>query len=274
MEPYTVGLTSCGRFDLLKTTLSTLYAHIDGPLEKIIVIEDSADYNVEQVIDQFRDKNINIELIVNGSQIGQVRSIDKLFSRIKTDWVFTCEDDWEFLSRGFISSSFTLMKEFDSCSTVSLQKPQPGSIKYSNVAIARSGTPYRVARAIPRWPYAGFFFGPGLKRMRDYKVVGPYANLGAKVGEGIVAQAYFDLGYRILTMNRQFIRHIGDDRHVHDPVREVGGVTKLKRSIRDRMNRAGWQLFKQKSLNNLVTTRFLHERRSMNNWQNWENHDV
>ena len=34
MEPYSVALTSCGRFDLLERTLASLLPRLDGPPEK------------------------------------------------------------------------------------------------------------------------------------------------------------------------------------------------------------------------------------------------
>ena len=50
-------------------------------------------------------------------------SIDRAYSKVKTEWVFHCEDDWEFFSGGFIEQSFTLLEEFDKFSLIELRSP-------------------------------------------------------------------------------------------------------------------------------------------------------
>ncbi len=119
-EPYTIALTSCGRFDLLEKTLDSLIPRLESLPKKILIIEDSGNYEVENVLGRFRTRDLSIETIINKERIGQVRSIDKLYSSIQTDWVFHCEDDWEFIDSGFLHNSYLLMKKYDSCSTVNL----------------------------------------------------------------------------------------------------------------------------------------------------------
>ena len=100
MEPYTVALTSCGRFDLLERTLQSLLPRLDGPLARILIAEDSGDRSVLDVVRAFDGQPARIEAIINDPPLGQVKNIDRLYSRIETDWVFHCEDDWEFFSEG------------------------------------------------------------------------------------------------------------------------------------------------------------------------------
>ena len=269
MEPYTVALTSCGRFDLLQRTLASLLPRLHGPLDKIIVVEDSGDLNVENVILKFSDFKFRIETIVNETQLGQVRSIDKLLSNVETEWVFTCEDDWEFISDGFLDKSYKLMKEFDSCSTVSLTGHVHSSKHFSKNGVAQCGLSFYVAESIPNWPYAGFFFGPGLKRMRDYRIVGPYDDLGTRVGEGMVASVYKDLGYRTLQLEQKFIQHIGWERHVYDPKREFKGLRRKINSLKRRAKQTYWMINPKTHPSTRVKRRFENELATMNRWKVW-----
>ena len=116
MEPYTVVLTSCGRFDLLERTLTSLLSRLTGPLAGIVLIEDSGDPAVHDVVSRFG----GIEVIVNDPPLGQIKSIDRAYSRVETEWIFHCEDDWEFCRDGFIEESFDILKEFERFSTVKL----------------------------------------------------------------------------------------------------------------------------------------------------------
>ncbi len=269
MEPYTVALTSCGRFDLLERTLQSLLPRLNGPLEKIVIIEDSGDYRIEEVAEKFSNDQIRFEVIVNHSKLGQIRSIDKLLSHVDTEWVFTCEDDWEFIADGFVDVSYALMKEFDSCSAVSIVGHNPSSTYFTKCDVTECGLTYFIADLVARWPYAGYFLGPGLKRMRDYRIVGPFDGLGIGVGEGMIASVYRDLGYRVLQLERRYIKHIGEGRHLCDPARELTGYERKKRSVRRRINKAYWMLRPEMSPKYRVLHRFEVENARMQRWKVW-----
>ena len=94
MSNITFVLTSCGRYDLLRYTLkSFLQYNTHYPIEKYIIIEDGA-YNNE--LGQVMNEYPWMEWIVNGKRIGQIKSIDRAYSLVKTEYIFHCEDDWEF----------------------------------------------------------------------------------------------------------------------------------------------------------------------------------
>ena len=40
--------------------------------------------------------------LILGKQKKQVPAIDQAYSLVETEWVFHCEDDWEFTKPGFI----------------------------------------------------------------------------------------------------------------------------------------------------------------------------
>ena len=244
MQPYTVALTSCGRFDLLKRTLESLLPRLEGPLAKVLVIEDSGDRGVYDVLRQFEGAGPDIEAILNDPPIGQIRSIDWLYARVETDWIFHCEDDWEFFGDGFIAASFAILQELPRCSMVNLRDPAEvgESDLFDPEAVTPSGARYSLVSMKNSWKFGGLHFNPGLRRMRDYRIVGPYADLGPKTNEARVSECYRDLGYRVAHLAPPVMRHIGDGRHVRDPVSSVSGFARLKRSATARLARLRWAI--------------------------------
>ena len=238
MEPYTVALTSCGRFDLLERTLGSLLPRLEGPVAKLVVTEDSGDPAVHDVIRRFSGNGLKFETLVNERRIGLIRSIDRLYSRVETEWVFHCEDDWEFFSDGFIRSSFAVLKESDRYSMVGLRMASDFPPGYMGPLLAtRSGVAYRFADPALAGPMAGLTFNPGLRRMRDYRIVGPYSGFRALARESRVARCYLELGYRMAYLAEPAIRHIGDERRVRDVTRPRVFPDRLFNSIRKRSDR-------------------------------------
>jgi len=266
-EPYTVALTSCGRFDLLEKTLTSLIPRLDPLPEKILLIEDSGNYEVEDVLNQFRGQKLPIETIVNRKNIGQVGSIDRLYSQIETDWIFHCEDDWEFIDSGFIADSYLLMSNYDSCSAVTLMGgPSPNAD--SCIANVASDVAFFI------WdrdcPWSGYTFQPGLRRMRDYRIVGPYVLLDRKMDEVRVSHAYKNLGYRMLMLEHPYIRHIGGGRHVTDPSWEKTWLQRQIRSAKLRFDHMRYRLNPEANPHIHVKRRWEAARYNMRNWIDWD----
>lgn len=239
MEPYTVTLTSCGRFDLLEQTLRSLLPRLDGPAEAILISEDSADHGIHEVLEQFRSNLVPMILaVVNDPPIGQIASIDNLYQLVDTDWVFHCEDDWEFFGAGFIESSFALLMEHSEFSMVGLRDASEYGVSAfgPEQVDPQTRVRHRIADGSSRWQgqYSGIHFNPGLRRMSDYRSVGPYGTLGRDVREVTVSEAYRDLGYRVAILAEPAVRHIGHGRHVRDSFQRPGFWYRKKRSARKR----------------------------------------
>ncbi len=270
IEPYTVALTSCGRFDLLQKTLTSLFPQLIGPVTKMVIIDDSGDCSIENVVDCFVNRGIQIELIVNKEKLGQIRSIDYMYSKIETEYVFACEDDWEFIAGGFLPEAFEVMRAYDSCSKCMVTGGLgSASEQYEGEITTANGVSCYVGDSISGAPYTGFMFGPGLTRMREYRIFGPYADLGVKSSEGVVSKAHLDLGYRLTWLKNQYVRHIGNNRHILDPKREMSGAKKLNRSIRKRLQKLEWKLFPNRNPYPHIRRRYAKERLSMRNWHDF-----
>ncbi len=237
MEPYTVTLTSCGRFNLLEATLATLLPRLGGPLSKILVSEDSGDEAVFEVTNKFSDHKI--EVFLNKPALGQMRSIDNLYSKIDTDWIFHCEDDWEFFSEEFIEKSFVILKAFEDISMVSLRPRQELNplVRHQPVKWIDS-VHYFVADPASHPEYFGYSFNPGLRRLEDYWKVAPFSVL--PTGERDVSYCFKRLGYKMAYLEEPACRHIGGSQHVHDPYlprRPRTVRAKLASSIKKRWRR-------------------------------------
>ena len=250
MEPYTVALTSCGRFDLLERTLRSLLPRLDGPVAQILIIEDSGNCGILELVQQFGSGPCSINVLINKSPLGQIKSIDRLYSHVETEWVFHCEDDWECSGKDLIRKSFSVLNESDRFSMVSLRNiSEHGQAVFGPKKITSTGVGYHVADGTIPWhgEAAGLNFNPGMRRMCDYQLVGPYAKWGMHPSEAQVSQAYRKFGYLITCLAEPAIRHIGDGRHVRDPFQLTGFNHRMVRSVRKRLLRLRGKLSTDKS---------------------------
>ena len=203
-------------------------------MKEIVIGDDSGDERVHGVASQF---DCGIVVLVNTPPIGQIRSIDRIYSQLTTEWVFHCEDDWEFFTNDFIEKSFAIMESDEQLSMVALRDlTEYGRTAFGKECVTASGIRYRVADVSHGWSgrFGGIHFNPGLRRMAHYRKVGPYAAIGSKVEEVNVSEAYRELGLRIALLTEPAVRHIGDGRHVRDPFKPSGLVHRIKRSATKR----------------------------------------
>ena len=235
LQPYTVVLTSCGRFDLLHETLSSFYRHVDFAPHELIVVEDSADDRVRRVVDSF---GVAARTLVNAVQLGQMRSIDRAYAQVTTPLIFHCEDDWLFTRGGFIRESATVLQTYGDVSMVGLRPRQELNplVRDSPVEHLHATAYFRMDPKLHP-EYFSYSFNPGLRRLADYTRLGPFEPIG---GEGDVSYAFKTAGFRIANLEIPAVRHIGSGRHVHDPAqtaRPQNTIQRLQRSMRKRLKR-------------------------------------
>ena len=214
MEEVTLVITSCGRFDLLKRTLDSFFEKNTYPIKKIIITEDSTEgKKLENLISQYEnEKNKhNFCLIINETREGQLKSIDKAYNEVDTEYIFHCEDDWIFLKKGFIEKSLKLLKEDRRLLTVGLRsrKDFKESFFRKEEYISKDGEKfYEVKDEI-------FTYNPGLRRKSDNDLFGSHEKLKDKLYEMELSKFYKDRNYRTIYFKEKYVEHIGDKRHVH-----------------------------------------------------------
>ncbi len=237
MPAYSVVITSCGRFDLLRATLASLLPHLEVPPEKIIVVEDSCDRAVEDVVAEFDGA---FEVLVNPSKLGQIASIDRAYQRVETPFIFHCEDDWEFFRGGFITELARLLDAESTVSMIGLRPRAELNPLVRNLPMESTATVqfFRYDPALHP-EYFGYSFNPGLRRLADYRKLGPFAPLGH---EPDVSYAFKKAGFRMAGLENPAVRHIGWGRHIDDPYQPRRSRTfaqRLRKSIGKRLKRMG-----------------------------------
>src|SRR5262245_5965530 len=234
-EPYTLVVTSCGRFDLLEQTLRSFWAHADIAPEELIVVEDSTDTHVHKVLDGL---DLRARILVNETRLGQMRSIDRAYAEVRTPLIFHCEDDWLFTRGGFIESSATILASQHDVSMVGLRPRAELNPLVRASPVQRVGE-VEYFRTDPKLhpEYFSYSFNPGLRRLSDYVRLGPYGRLE---GEEIVSYTFKKAGFCMANLEAPAVSHIGYGRHIDDPTRSPRArtrVQRLVRSVRKRVKR-------------------------------------
>jgi hypothetical protein len=235
LQPYTLVITSCGRFDLLETTLRSFYSHVDVAPRELIVVEDSADERVREVVGGF---GVPARTLVNGGRLGQMQSIDRAYAQVGTPLIFHCEDDWLFTRGGFVRESVALLQALPDVSMVGLRPRAELNPLVRQTPMERLGsiTYFRLDPTLHP-EYFSHSFNPGLRRLADYARLGPYAPLGQ---EPDVSYVFKKAGFRIANLEVPAVQHIGWGRHIDDPKhnpRPRNPIQRLERSIRKRVKR-------------------------------------
>jgi hypothetical protein len=188
------------------------------PIEKYIIIDDSAMVKFHRELEA--EFGAMFEIIKNTMRIGQIASIDKAYSQVKTPYVFHCEDDWEFYRPGFIELSLALLYCDPKILQVWLRERadtnghpvEPGYWTTAGITYQKLSYDFQ--------GYHGFSFNPGLKRMKDYDLIKPYGSVkydsthpGKRAKyyapESEISEFYKKLGYKAVIPMEGYVKHIG-----------------------------------------------------------------
>ena len=238
-KDYAVVLTSCGRFDLLRQTCLSFARYADILPRQFIVVEDSGCEEVREVL---ADISLPFEFVINRPRLGQAAAIDAGYARVKTDYVFHCQDDWAFFRSGFIAESFAVLDAHPKVSAIMLRGRDEHrrfkKLRYETI----DGIEYFRARRSLHWYYFGYGYNPGLRRMADYKSIAPIAQIG---GEKEVSFVFKQLGFCTAHLEVPAVRHLGYGRRALD-MQPADKKSKLRKKLtrwQTRIKMAKWQLF-------------------------------
>jgi hypothetical protein len=150
-----------------------------------------------------------VKWIKNGDRRGQSYSIDRLYSEIHEEYIFWCEDDWEFTESYFLQPSKQILDANPDISMVALRSDW-------NHPLVEDPRGFKIAE--PYWGgvWGGTCWNPGLRRLSDYRRFGSY---GRHVGYGTHglgheqkwSKLHLDSGYRIAVLPNH-CHHIGEQR--------------------------------------------------------------
>ncbi len=180
MKDITVCITSCNRFALLKQAIESLLNLNTYPISRIVVIEDSGKLEIkDKILNSFSNK---IELIFNEINIGQIKSIDKVYKTVDTPYILHIEDDYNFVGNtNFIQNSIDILSERTDVHQIWIRHMDdfiPTHTQVFNDAAFSSeilsttnGVMYKMVSLHFGW--CGFTFNPSIKRTEDYHRVFP-----------------------------------------------------------------------------------------------------
>jgi hypothetical protein len=228
MKQVTLVITSCGRFNLLRRTIDSFFKFNTYPIEECIIVEDSGIIDHTEFMDIIFTIPVPCKFIINGNNLGQIKSIDLAYSKVTTDYIFHCEDDWEFYKSRFIEDSFDILLHDDSVINVWLRSYD--DTNHHPIEHIRhdynTGHYYYMSLDYKKF-WHGFSFNPGLRRTSDVMKLYPFSELTPVIekngkliiGEIDLSVYYFNLGYRgAITSNYNgYVRHIGWDEHITLP---------------------------------------------------------
>jgi hypothetical protein len=213
----TMVLTSCNRLDLLERTIQSIPKETLDKIPNKILIDDSADIQCFSSL-EIENKSgylIGWDLLLNEEKLGQAASIDRAYSKVKTEYVFHCEDDWNFSDGDFIDRSLPILEKYDNVVQVTFRSDSPHPVCDD---VYEEGTISEFQVLIPGyngWP--GFTYNPNLFRFSAYDLVKPIAGKSEK-DVGII---YKEKELFTVSLTNKSVSHIGDGRHVYDI---IGGV--------------------------------------------------
>ena len=208
----TFCLISCERPDLLEITLDSFLKFNTAKIEKYIVSEDSAVRMVE-----LENKYPFIEFKYNdtGKRYGMMGNLQKAYSFAETEYIFSCEEDWQFYDYGFIEKSMNILHVRHNVLQVWLRERDDTNghpIQYPAVTIGGEKCHYVTTG------YMGCFHGystnPSLKRKCDVVDFSNIIDGATNNGEDLVSQYYFNKGFRAVILNSGYVKHIGYNRTV------------------------------------------------------------
>lgn len=187
------------------------------PIARYILVEDSG---VEEAAMKIRKQYPFFEVIFNNPRLGQTASLDRMYSQVETEYIFHCEDDWEFVEYDFMEKSLNIMTYPGNEKIIQVWlrgehntngHPVLRDVKYEagNTEYYLLSTDYYLGC------YGGFGFHPGLRRLSDYKLIGSYVEASGGITEDRISTRYIELGYKAATLIPKYINTTGVGRHTN-----------------------------------------------------------
>ena len=169
LDSVTFCITSCNRNDLLFKTIDSFIETNAYPeyIFKWLIREDSG---IESVAKEIMDRYPFFE-VEYGTNIGQGESIDILYDKVCTEYIFHCEEDWYFNgNKEFLKQSLEILEEYKDIYQVWIRKNMSHwaeffrDFKDFNFGIVKD-------KHLDMWN--GFSWNPGLRRLTDYNTMFP-----------------------------------------------------------------------------------------------------
>lgn len=207
MKEVTFMITACNRVDLLRRTLDSFFQLNTYPIKEFIAHNDGDD----RLFSNIKTRYPQITWYFSGKRIGYARSLDFLISKVKTEYVFSCEDDWLYYQNpGFIEKSLRILEENPTINQVWIRDEGDHHHPLNGVEVI-SGVPVR--SVIPGYHkhWNGYSWNPSLRRMSDIQKMFPNG-LVEHCDEIDQAKHSAKFNYKAVSLVESSIKHLGWNR--------------------------------------------------------------
>jgi hypothetical protein len=206
MDKISLTMTHCRRLSELDITLNSFLATNEYPIDEFIIIDDSNDSNISDVL--IRKYSKIAKIIVNDKKIGQRGSLDNIFNQCRNEFIFHLEDDWEFDSKNnYVENSIKILKNMLDIHQVWVRhefdnphKSIGDYKKIDNVLFKDLDSEFN--------GWNGFSWNPGLRRKSDYLNIFPNGFIVFK-DEYECAQHSKKFKYKSVILENTSCKHIG-----------------------------------------------------------------
>jgi GT2 family glycosyltransferase len=211
-DQVTLVITSCGRWNFLEETITSLFKTNTYPFAEIIIVDNSTDINASIHLQKiFEPHKTKTTLLLNKKNIGQVAAIDLAYKHVFTEYIFHTEDDWKYTGSSYIEKSLDVLKYDNFISNVNIRYRFDGEKgsdhPFNPLQKTSTGTEYHIYQQNYLGMWHGFSWNPGLRRLSDYKKIGgSYKKIGR---EQEVGEVYKNFGYYAACLKEQYAKHIG-----------------------------------------------------------------
>lgn len=212
-EPVTVIFFSCRRVKILDKSICSFVKVNTYPIVDYIIVNDSGDPAIHK---QIEDNYEGATFVFNPENVGLMKSIDLGYQHIKTEYFLHVEDDWIIKVDGFIQNALAVMRNNPEIEEVwpcvmNFHPIEPRVYTANNIRYQLVEQDYLMCEDGMAWH--GFTTACALKRLSDYKRVGPYTELPLQgniwLKEKIIGDRYHQLGYRTAVLGGDYAVNIG-----------------------------------------------------------------
>ena len=231
----TICVTSCARLDLLQRTMESFRRLNTGG--RFLLSEDSADAVTTAAV---RAAYPDVTVLDGPKRLGLMNSIDRIYSRVDTPYIFHLEDDWLFETGVDWEGAIALLEARKDVANVTVRAFDEIKAKYGSRSsrFELNGREFQIMRLDAHPEFFGWSPNPGLIRTDLYLSHAPFVRMlpdqmSALIKKEGQVQAYMLPGVA---------RHIGHGRNAPDPTmppRPTSQPAKLLRAVKKRFYYAG-----------------------------------
>jgi hypothetical protein len=239
----TMVVTSCNRLHLLQRTIDSFISTNNLSINKIIIIDDSGLVSAQDVLEccipkYLLNQTSFYDIIINEVPLGQIKSIDKAYKEVLTDYILHYEDDWIVTNiSGLIKKSIDIIN-YTKSQDIKLMQVLFLDITESHMCFAKDKLMhtydnlrfYNITNK-NNCEWVGYSFNPNIRSMDLYQSIlkgSHYINstsnnckmpgldhLRGVCVESEIGKYLYSLGYKAVVLDDEInMEHIGNNDHV------------------------------------------------------------